>query len=178
MNEQLAEVFGRCFGLELVGLRYFNVYGPRQSPDGPYAAVIPRFFAACAVGEAPVIHGDGEQSRDFTYVADAVAANLAAAGAPAAACGAAYNVARGERTTVNQIAELVARLSGADVAPLHTDPRPGDVKHSLADMSRSATHLHFEAREPLEAGLQHSRAHYLASGPVVGQASRLPGGGG
>ncbi len=82
MNEQLADVFGRCFGMQFVGLRYFNVYGPRQDPDGPYAAVIPRFFKACLAGEAPVIYGDGEQSRDFTYVSDAVAANLLAAKRP------------------------------------------------------------------------------------------------
>ena len=73
MNEELADVFARCFGMEFVGLRYFNVYGPRQDPDGPYAAVIPRFFKACLAGEAPVIYGDGEQSRDFTFVSDAVA---------------------------------------------------------------------------------------------------------
>ncbi|MFP5287555.1 MAG: NAD-dependent epimerase/dehydratase family protein, partial [Thermoanaerobaculia bacterium] len=94
MGEELAEVFGRCYGQELIGLRYFNVYGPRQSPDGPYAAVVPRLFQACREGEAPVIHGDGEQSRDFTWVGDAVLANLLAAGAPPEACGRAYNVAR------------------------------------------------------------------------------------
>src|SRR5439155_9837442 len=82
MNEDLADVFARCYGMTFVGLRYFNVYGPRQRPDGPYAAVIPRFFAACAAGEAPVIFGDGQQSRDFTFVADVVAANLASLGAP------------------------------------------------------------------------------------------------
>ena len=104
MNEELADVFARCYGMELIGLRYFNVFGPRQDPDGPYAAVIPRFFKACLRGESPVIYGDGEQSRDFTFVADAVQANLLAASAPASACGRAYNVAGGRGVTVNDLA--------------------------------------------------------------------------
>ena len=95
-----------------IGLRYFNVYGPRQDPDGPYAAVIPRFFKAYLAGEAPVIYGDGEQSRDFTFVADAVAANLCGAEAPPEACGAAYNVAGGRQTTVNELARAVRDAVG------------------------------------------------------------------
>ena len=99
MNEELADVFGRSYGLEFIGLRYFNVYGPRQDPNGPYAAVIPRFFSANIKGEPAVIYGDGEQSRDFTFVADAVRANLFAAVADRRASGAAYNVGGGARTT-------------------------------------------------------------------------------
>ena len=95
MNEQLAAIFGHCFGLLSVGLRYFNIYGPRQDPQGPYAAVIPRFFQACGRGQKPVIYGSGEQSRDFTFVADAVEANLLAAQADPGACGRAYNVGAG-----------------------------------------------------------------------------------
>ena len=154
MGEELAEVFGRCYGQELVGLRYFNVYGPRQSPDGPYAAVVPRFFRACSAGEAPVIHGDGEQSRDFTWVGDAVMANLLAAGVPAAACGRAYNVARGERTTVKELAARVRELVGGGLPPRHEPPRPGDVRHSQADTSAAEAALGFRAAVGLAEGLE------------------------
>ena len=154
MGEELAEVFGRCYGQELIGLRYFNVYGPRQSPDGPYAAVVPRFFQACAAGEAPVIHGDGEQSRDFTWVGDAVLANLLAAGASAAACGRSYNVARGEATTVNELAERVRELVGSGALPRHEPPRPGDVRHSQADTSAAEARLGFRAEVGLREGLE------------------------
>ena len=154
MGEELAEVFSRCYGQELIGLRYFNVYGPRQSPDGPYAAVVPRFFQACASGEAPVIHGDGEQSRDFTWVGDAVMANLLAAGAPAEACGRAYNVARGERTSVRELAEQVRRLVGNGLPPRHEPPRSGDVRHSQADISAAEARLGFRAGVGLREGLE------------------------
>ncbi|MFL6198208.1 MAG: SDR family oxidoreductase [Thermoanaerobaculia bacterium] len=154
MGEELAEVFGRCYGQELIGLRYFNVYGPRQSPEGPYAAVVPRFFRACAGGEAPVIHGDGEQSRDFTWVGDAVLANLLAAGAPAQACGRAYNVARGERTTINELAQRVRGLVGGGLPPVHEPPRPGDVRHSQADTAAAEAALGFRAGVALRDGLE------------------------
>ena len=152
MNEELADVFGRCFGLELIGLRYFNVYGPRQRPDGPYAAVIPRFFAASLAGEPPVIHGDGLQSRDFTYVADAVEANLLAAGAPSEACGRAYNIAPGERTTILELARLVRELTDGPEA-VHGEARPGDVRHSTADGGAAREELEFAPRSDLQAGL-------------------------
>ncbi len=124
MNEELAATFGRCYQMELVGLRYFNVYGPRQDPDGDYAAVIPRFFKAYLSGEAPVIYGDGTQSRDFTYVADAVQANLQAAQAPASSCGRAYNVAGGRQTSVNDLASAVRDAAGGGPPPRH-DRAPG-----------------------------------------------------
>ena len=165
MDEELARVFGRAFGLEAVGLRYFNVYGPRQDPAGPYAAVIPRFFAAALAGEAMVIHGDGEQSRDFTYVADAVQANLRAATAPKAA-GRTYNVAAGRRTTVNELAAAIAdlvRATGVDVPPpRHVDPRPGEVPHSLADLSRTRSELGYEPTHDLRQGLSEALPHYRA----------------
>ena len=154
MGEELAEVFGRCYGQELIGLRYFNVYGPRQSPDGPYAAVVPRFFRACLAGEAPVIYGDGEQSRDFTWVGDAVLANLLAAGAPAEACGRAYNVARGERTSVRELAERVRELVGSGAPSRHEPPRPGDVRHAQADPSAAEARLGFRAEVGLGEGLE------------------------
>ncbi|HMB51938.1 MAG TPA: SDR family oxidoreductase [Thermoanaerobaculia bacterium] len=161
MNEELARVFALCFGMEPVGLRYFNVYGPRQDPSGPYAAVIPLFFAAALAGEAPRVHGDGEQSRDFTYVADAVAANLLAAGAPPAATGCAYNVAAGRRTTVNELAAAVARQVGGEVPPpVHGPERPGDVKHSLADLTAVGDGLGYAAEVTLEEGLRRSAEYY------------------
>jgi nucleoside-diphosphate-sugar epimerase len=153
MGEELAEVFGRCYGLETVGLRYFNVYGPRQRPDGPYAAVVPRFFQALAAGEPPVIFGDGEQSRDFTFVADAVAANLRAASAPAASCGAAYNVAYGRRTTITELAQRVRAVMGGGPEPRYEPARPGDVPHSLADLDRARAALGYEPAWDLDRGL-------------------------
>jgi nucleoside-diphosphate-sugar epimerase len=154
MGEEMAEVFARCYGLELIGLRYFNVYGPRQAPDGPYAAVVPRFFRACLAGEPPVIYGDGEQSRDFTFVDDAVQANLLAAGAPAEACGRAYNVARGERTTISELAARVREAAGSGLPPRHEPPRPGDVRHSQADPSAAVARLGFRAEVALREGLE------------------------
>jgi nucleoside-diphosphate-sugar epimerase len=161
MDEQLAGVFSRCYGMELIGLRYFNVYGPRQDPAGPYAAVIPRFFRALLAGEAPVVDGDGAQSRDFTFVADAVAANLLAAGAPAAACGRAYNVAAGRRTTIAELAERIRALAGGP-PPRHAPPRPGDVRHSLADLALAGSALGYRPEWTLDAGLAASREHYGA----------------
>ncbi len=160
MDEELAEVFGASFGLELVGLRYFNVYGPRQDPAGPYAAVVPRFFASCRAGEPPRIHGDGEQSRDFTYVADAVKANLLAADAPASACGRAYNVAGGRRTTINDLAREIRALVGECPEPVHGEPRPGDVRHSLADLTAAREALGYKAQVDIAEGLRRTREHY------------------
>ncbi len=162
MNEELAEVFGRCYGLETVGLRYFNVYGPRQTPEGPYAAVLPRFFRACLAGEAPVIYGDGAQSRDFTFVEDAVEANLLAAGAPAEACGRAYNVALGERTTVAELAERVREAVGSGLPARHEPPRPGDVPHSQADPAAAEARLGFRARTGLREGLERTLSEVRA----------------
>ena len=173
MNEELAEVFGRCYGMELIGLRYFNVFGPRQLPDGPYAAVIPRFFKACLRGESPVIYGDGEQSRDFTFVADAVHANLLAASAPESACGRAYNVAGGRGVTVNELAAAVLEIVGRGQPPRHESLRPGEIRHSLADLAHARTELGYEPKTDLVTDLgtsfdyyRHALAHVLRAGPV------------
>jgi len=173
MGEELARAFGRCFGLETVGLRYFNVYGPRQDPAGPYAAVIPRFFAAALGGEAPLVHGDGEQSRDFTYVADAVEANLKAAAAPASAVGRAFNVAAGRRATVNELAAAVARAVGVAMEPAHGPERPGDVRHSLADLTEARRLLGYAPAWDLEAGLAASAGYYRSL--FAGGAAPAPG---
>ena len=160
MDEDLAEVFAACNGMELIGLRYFNVYGPRQDPEGPYAAVVPRFFQAGLSGEPAVIHGDGEQSRDFTFVADAVLANLLAAGAASNACGRSYNVGGGRRVTINEMAGLIAELTGSGRDPRHEAPRAGDVRHSLADVARAREMLGYGPAWDIRRGLEASLTHY------------------
>ena len=163
MNEQLAEIFTRCFGMEFIGLRYFNVYGPRQDPNGPYAAVIPRFFQAYLGGESPTIYGDGEQSRDFTFVESVVDANLRAAGGPIVACGRAYNVAHGEAITIREVARLVRAVPAAGQTRSFLDPRPGDVRHSLADTTQARELLGFTAAVGLPEGLGRTAAIYRAT---------------
>ena len=152
MNEQLADVFARCFGMDLVGLRYFNVFGVRQDPEGPYAAVIPRFFAACRAGESPTIFGDGGQGRDFTFVADVVQANLLAGTVPLQGAHA-VNIGAGGTTTVLSLAEAIIAATAADVRPEFADPRPGDVRMSQADTSAARELLGFEAKTSLSDGL-------------------------
>jgi nucleoside-diphosphate-sugar epimerase len=157
MNEELADTFGRCFGLETVGLRYFNVYGPRQDPNGPYAAVVPRFFDACLRGVAPIIYGDGTQSRDFTYVGDVVRANLLAASAPSTSCGRGYNVGAGGTTSVNDLANTIIEVTGVKLRPHYEPPRAGDVPFSQADVSDAREKLGFEAQVNLSEGLSSTR---------------------
>jgi len=153
VDEELADTFARCLGLEAIGLRYFNVYGPRQSPTGPYAAVIPRFFAACVAGASPVIYGDGEQSRDFTFVADVVRANLLAASAPSTACGRGFNVGAGGTTSVNDLAKAIMKVMAVDLEPRYEPPRAGDVPFSKADVTDAKTLLGFEASVELAQGI-------------------------
>jgi nucleoside-diphosphate-sugar epimerase len=162
MGEQLAEVFARCYEMVLVGLRYFNVYGPRQDPAGPYAAVIPRWFAGCAAGKAPIIFGDGTQSRDFTFVEDVAKVNLRALSLVSAKT-AAYNVGAGRPTTVTQLAETIASLSGYTGPLEFVAPRVGDVPHSLADTSRLLGDFGYAPSTPLLDGLARSAEYYLAS---------------
>jgi nucleoside-diphosphate-sugar epimerase len=142
-GEHYCRVFSRLYGLETVALRYFNVFGPRQDPTSQYAAVIPKFIAAIRDGRQPVIYGDGEQSRDFTPVANVVAANLAACevplGGPLSTSTLTFpfllsNVAVGERYTLNYLVGEICRLTGKRVGPIYERPRPGDVKHSLASV--------------------------------------------
>ncbi len=163
MNEELAETFGRCFGMELVGLRYFNVYGPRQRPDGPYAAVVPRFFRACSEGDTPVIYGDGTQARDFTFVGDAVRANLLAAQAPAGSCGRAYNVGSGRSTSVRNLLARVGASLGCVVDARCEPPRAGDVRDSRADLTLVSDNLGYAPSVDLDRGLERLAAGYLAA---------------
>ena len=153
--EEYCRVFAELYGLETVALRYFNVYGPRQRPDATYAAVIPLFVDALLHGRDPVVHGDGLQSRDFTYITDVVAANLAAATAPAASCaGRAYNVAGGASSTLLDVLHVLAGLLGVEARPEFVEPRPGDVRHSRADPSAAARDLGFRTTVSLEEGLR------------------------
>ena len=158
MVEQLATVFASCFDMDLIGLRYFNVYGSRQSPVGPYAAVIPRFFEACSQGKGPTIFGDGSQSRDFTHVSDVVQANLLA-GASSLDGSLAMNIGAGGSTTVLQLAEAIVQRVGSDKGPEHLEPRPGDVLHSSADASLAFAKLGWQANMSLEDGLAATWTH-------------------
>jgi UDP-glucose 4-epimerase len=152
-GENYCAAFSEVYGLETVRLRYFNVFGPRQSPDSPYAAVIPRFLEALTAGRAPVLHGDGRQSRDFTFVADVVQANLLAAAAPGVS-GRVYNIACGRRTTLLELVEHLNRLLGTAIAPTHTPSRPGDVRHSQADIERARTDLGYHPTTDVATGLE------------------------
>lgn len=151
-GEVYCRLYHDLYGLETVALRYFNIFGPRQDPKSAYAAVVPLFATACLRGEPPTIHGDGEQSRDFTYVADAVAANLAAADAPAAP-GHVINVAGGRRITLNELLAAIQRIVGSAVVPVHGPPRAGDVRDSLADLGRARALLGWQPAVSIEQGL-------------------------
>jgi nucleoside-diphosphate-sugar epimerase len=152
MNEDLAQIFGRCYEMEFIGLRYFNVYGPRQSAKGPYAAVIPRFVDAMAQGKSATIYGDGQQSRDFTYVADAVAANLGALAAKKEAVGKAYNIGAGESTTLLDLHEALARHFPDAKSPIHESARPGDVRHSQASIERAQAAFGYDPEVDVDVG--------------------------
>jgi nucleoside-diphosphate-sugar epimerase len=154
VGEHYCQVFTRVYGLETVSLRYFNVFGPRQDPSSQYSGVISRFISALLGGEKPVIYGDGEQSRDFTYIDDVVDANLKAAES-ALGVGQVINIANGERITLNELlAELKSLTGKSDVVADYREPRAGDVKHSLADISRARKLLGFEPRGDLRTGLK------------------------
>jgi UDP-glucose 4-epimerase len=151
-GESYCSLYTELYGLETVALRYFNVFGPRQNPESQYAAVVPRFVVACLRGEAPVVYGDGEQTRDFTFVDDAVRANLLAADAPDAA-GQVVNVAGGRRVSLNELLREIGALCGSSPRARHEPPRAGDVRDSLADLGRAARLLGYEPRTTLREGL-------------------------
>jgi nucleoside-diphosphate-sugar epimerase len=159
-DELYARVFGRCYGLETVGLRYFNVFGPRQDPFSQYAAVIPLFVSALMRGEAPTINGDGEQTRDFTYVGNAVEANLLACAAPAEAVGEVFNIACNERTSLNQLYRRLQELLDSDIAPVHGPSRVGDVRDSLADIGKGGRLLGYKGEIKFDEGLRRSIEWY------------------
>jgi nucleoside-diphosphate-sugar epimerase len=164
--EALVAAYAAAYGLDAVSLRYFNIFGPRQNANSAYAAVIAAFARALLAGERPVIYGDGEQSRDFTFVANVVHANLLAARSSAPLGGAVINVACAQRITVNELArQMAARFGRADLAPVHKPPRIGDVKHSLADLSRAGSMLGYAPLVPFDAGLAVTCDWYRQSMP-------------
>ena len=150
--ESYCRAFWQVYGLETVSLRYFNVFGPRQDPQSQYAAVVPRFIARLLDGEPPVIYGDGEQSRDFTYVGNVVAGNLLAAFA-ADVAGEVLNVATGGSLTVNELSASIQESLGVEIEPVYEPGRVGEVKHSSADISRASRLLGFEPSHSVEEGI-------------------------
>lgn len=148
-GEYYCQVFEEVYQLPSVCLRYFNVYGSRQDPDSQYAAVIPRFIKSALSGNPPVIFGDGEQTRDFTFVKDVVEANILAVRSDVSGL---FNVSRGASITVNRLAEVIRELTGEKYEPIYQEPRPGDIKHSLADVSKAKA-FGYESKYSLEDGL-------------------------
>jgi|SRR5579875_939521 UDP-glucose 4-epimerase len=169
-GEHYCAAFAGVYGLETVRLRYFNVFGPRQSPDSPYAAVIPKFIAAMTSGRRPLIHGDGKQSRDFTFVADVVQANLLAAEAPGVS-GKVYNIACGRRTSLLELVQHLNALLGTDLQPMHTDARPGDVRHSLADIDEARADLEYEPTTDIVTGLRHCLTWWQQRHPTAAKVA-------
>jgi len=158
-GEQYCRSWFDLYGLETVALRYFNVFGPRQDPMSAYAAVVPRFIAAYAAGEPPVIFGDGKQSRDFTYVDNVVEANIGALESPAAP-GRVYNIACNDSVTLNELAHELRELMGAQARPVHAAPRPGEVRHSLASIDAARADLGYAAKVSLREGLRRTIAAF------------------
>jgi nucleoside-diphosphate-sugar epimerase len=160
--EQYCQMFTRLYGLETVTIRYFNVFGPRQDPSSPYSGVISLFISALCERRQPTIYGDGEHTRDFTYVANVVDGVLRACEAKEAS-GEAINVATGGRISLNQLFRTLRDLTGASVEPIYADPRPGDVKDSQADITKARRILAYEPKVPFEEGLNRTVAWYRAS---------------
>ena len=153
VGEHYCQIFSQIYRLPTISLRYFNVFGPRQDPFSQYAAVIPNFITRILEGKEPLIYGDGQQSRDFTYVSNVVEANILAAHAPEDSFGV-VNIACGERTTINSLAARIKEILRKDIRFSYQDPRPGDIKHSLADISRAKRLLKYSPQISLEEGLE------------------------
>jgi nucleoside-diphosphate-sugar epimerase len=166
--EHYCQVFYQVYGLETVSLRYFNVFGPRQDPNSAYAAVIPRFVRAFLEGKPPTVYGDGGQTRDFTYVGNVVAGNLLAASAPSTkAAGEVFNLASGGQISLNVLLETLETIIGGDIAPTYTDPRPGDIRHSRADIGKARKGLGFSPEISFEDGLRRTVAWYREAAPYA-----------
>ncbi len=167
-GELYCKIFHDLYATGCVALRYFNVFGPRQDPASEYAAVIPRFITALTRGEAPVIYGDGEQTRDFTYVSDVVDANLLAAAAGEAAVGRVFNIAGGLQISGLQLLEALNRLMGSSIEPRFEEARAGDVRHSVAAAERARSELGWQVEIPLEEGLSRTLASFTGESPHAG----------
>jgi len=160
-SERYMISFYRCYGLETVALRYFNIFGPRQDPSSPYSGVLAKFITQMLGGQQPTIFGDGEQSRDFTYIDNAVEANLLACKAPVAqVAGKVYNVATGRRVTLNETFKLLQGLTSYSGSPIYDAERGGDIKHSLADISSAEEHLGYKPKVNFEDGLRRTVEWY------------------
>jgi len=153
IGEQYCRLFYQLYGLETVSLRYFNIFGPRQDPNSIYSAVIPKFIDALLQGSPPIIFGDGEQSRDFTYIENVVQANLLAMSAEHLH-GEAINIACAERTSLNQLVNVLRKILGSKLSPVYEEPRKGDVRHSLADIRKGKELLNYEPKVGVELGLR------------------------
>jgi nucleoside-diphosphate-sugar epimerase len=151
-TEKLALQCSDLYDIDTAALRYFNIFGPRQDPNGEYAAVIPKFIDLMLDGDRPVIYGDGEQSRDFTYIDNAIQANILAAESDVT--GEAFNVGTGGRVTVNELVETLNDLLETNIDPVHDDPRPGDVRHSHADIAKAEELLGYEPAVQFDEGLE------------------------
>ncbi len=168
VNELYAQVYHRVYGMNFIGLRYFNIFGPRQNPGGPYAAVIPLFAEALLNCKAPVINGDGSHSRDFTYVDNAVQANiLALTTTNPKALNQVYNIACGEQTTLNELYEILKAEAGSDLQPVHGPERAGDVRHSLADISKAKRLLGYKVNVTVKEGLKRTFQWYKEKNRVT-----------
>ena len=153
-GETYCGLFHRLYGLPAVALRYFNVFGPRQDPTSEYSAVIPLFITAIKMGARPTIFGDGEQTRDFSYIANVVQANLRACEAGPAAHGGAFNIACGERISLNKLVSILSEFAGRRVEPVYAPHRAGDIKHSLADIEKAQRFLGYAAEVSVRDGLR------------------------
>ena len=172
-GEHYMRIFHEVYGLETVSLRYFNVFGPRQDPQSMYAAVIPRFITSVMRGEPPTVYGDGRQTRDFTYIDNVIQANLAACAAPKTACGGVFNIACGERVSLLDILEIVYGLTERRVEPRFEPSRSGDVRDSLADISRAREVVGYDPRVPFREGLR-TTFDWFRFTPGQGRSSEVP----
>ncbi|MGC2257750.1 MAG: SDR family oxidoreductase [Candidatus Sulfotelmatobacter sp.] len=168
-SEHYMVSFYRCYGLETVSLRYFNIFGPRQDPSSPYSGVLAKFITQMLSGQQPTMFGDGEQSRDFTYIDNAVEANLLACKAPAGeVAGKVFNVATGRRVTLNETFKLLQDLTSFSGSARHDKERGGDIKHSLADISLAEKHLGYNPKVDFEEGLRRTVDWYRSQNKAVG----------
>jgi nucleoside-diphosphate-sugar epimerase len=165
-GEGFCRAFSTIYGLECVSLRYFNVFGPRQDPMSQYAAVIPKFIAAALDDKRPVVYGDGEQSRDFTFIDNVVEANLLALESEDGA-GEVFNVACGKRVTLNTVLAMLSELSGSDLEPDYQAGRPGEVRHSQADIARAKMTFGYDAPIEFSEGLRRTFEHTVSSSSAV-----------
>lgn len=160
VGEHYCRLFFRLYGMEVITLRYFNVFGPYQDPESEYAAVIPRFIYACLKGKEPVIYGDGEQSRDFTYVDNVVEANLLAINSKRHLEGECFNIATSRNISVNRLWDLISKLTGVVIKARHAPARQGEVRHSLADISRARKILGYRVKVDFEEGLKRTIEYF------------------